>query len=354
MFYLITGGVGTGKTLFTLKWVRELQLETGRPVCYCLDGRGETVLKLKGEALDFGWREIDFVTWENQEDGTIFIVDECHELLPSRGLNRGEPPAHIQSLARHRHRGFDFFLITQHAKNIDAFVRRLIADPGYHRHLKRRNGSSTVAQLQWPNVFDKCESNTAGKTATVTDIRYPKEVFEWYESASIHTAKYRIPKQMYTVIAAAVLVPFVLWYTIYFFKGLGSSSPDSEPDAGFMSAVKGFSAASLSAPGSSQGGRVMTQQEYIDSLKPRIEALAWTAPRYDEITQPVKAPFPAACLLRLEKERECKCWSQDATPLSVPFETCRDIAQSGVFLDWQGGVGASVTTAAPLLVGSPS
>ena len=50
MFYLVTGGVGTGKTLFTLKWVRELQLETGRPVCYCLDGRGETVLKLKGEA----------------------------------------------------------------------------------------------------------------------------------------------------------------------------------------------------------------------------------------------------------------------------------------------------------------
>lgn len=356
MFYLVTGGVGTGKTLFTLKWVRELQLETGRPVCYCLDGRGETVLKLKGEALEFGWKEIDFVTWENQEDGTIFILDECHELLPSRGLNRGSPPDHIQALARHRHRGFDFFLITQHAKNIDAFVRRLIADPGYHRHLKRRNGSNTVAQLQWPNVFDKCESNTAGKTATVTDIRYPKEVFDWYESASIHTAKYRIPKQLYLVVAAIVLVPLVLWYAVHFFRGLGSSSSsDAAAGPGLIASARNIGAISSPTLGSFQEGRVMTQQEYIDSLKPRISALPWTAPRYDEITQPVKAPFPAACLLRLEKPKDCACWSQDATPLTVPFETCRDIAQTGVFIDWQSSPGTASGPVSPSpLLGSSS
>ena len=106
MFYLVTGGVGTGKTLFTLDWVRKLQKETGRPVCYCLDGRGETVLRLKGEALEFGWKEIDFATWENQEDGTIFILDECHELLPvmlppysSPRPSRNKPPGPLMAPA---------------------------------------------------------------------------------------------------------------------------------------------------------------------------------------------------------------------------------------------------------------
>jgi len=353
MFYLVTGGVGTGKTLFTLQWVRKLQEETGRPVCYCLDGKGETVLRLKGPALDFGWREIDFVTWENEADGTIFILDECHELLPVRGLSKGQPPEHIQNLARHRHRGFDFFLITQHPKNLDAFVRRLIADPGWHRHLKRRNGGKTVAQLQWPNVFEKCESNTAGKTATVTDVRYPIEVFEWYESASIHTAKYRIPKQMFIIVPALFLVPLSIWYAIHFFTSGNGISGGAKVEPGLLDSAKSFGVPGISS--ASSEGRVMTRQEYIDSLKPRIEALAWTAPRYDPITEPVKAPFPAACLLQLEKEKDCKCWTQEATPLAVPFETCRDIAQNGVFLDWQtGGYSGSAASSGSLMPAIPA
>lgn len=351
MFYLVTGGVGTGKTLFTLDWVRKLQQETGRPVCYCLDGRGETVLRLKGPALEFGWREIDFITWENEADGTIFILDECHELLPVRGLSKGQPPEHIQNLARHRHRGFDFFLITQHPKNLDAFVRRLIADPGWHRHLKRRNGGKTVAQLQWPNVYERCESNTAGKTATVTDVRYPVEVFEWYESASIHTAKYRIPKQLFYIVPAVVLVPLIIWYAVQFFKG-----PDGGEAVQLKDKVQTASVAkSIGSPGGNPRAQVMTRNEYIDSLKPRIESLAWTAPRYDEITQPKRAPYPAACVLKHEKDKDCRCWTEDATPITVQFETCRDIVQRGLFLDWQENTyNGAAPLSSPLMPAAPS
>lgn len=356
MFYLVTGGVGTGKTLFTLKWVRELQQETGRPVCFCLDGRGETVLRLKGDALEFGWREIDFVTWENQEDGTIFILDECHELLPVRPLSKGgSPPDHIQALARHRHRGFDFFLITQHPKNLDSFVRRLIADPGWHRHLKRRNGGKTVACLQWPNVFERCESNTAGKTATVTDMRYPVEVFDWYDSASIHTAKFRIPKQMYIIAAAFLLVPLIIWYAVQFFKdGSGAKIADQAQTA--------LPAASAVLPEMPVPGpaveQAQTRAQYLESLQPRLSTLLWTAPRYDALTEPKRVPYPAACLLQHENQRKCKCWTQDATPLNVPFDVCRDIAQGGIFIDWhdQGGFsgGQPPAPAAAMLAGAPA
>lgn len=334
MFYLTTGGVGAGKTLFTLQWVRELQLETGRPVCYCLDSRGESVLRLKGEALEFGWREIDFVTWQNEEDGTIFILDECHELLPPRGLSKSQPPEHIQALARHRHRGFDFFMITQHPKALDAFVRRLIADPGWHRHLKRRHGSKTVAQLQWSSVYDRCESNTAGKTATVTDIRYPVEVFEWYQSASIHTAKRTIPKQLFVIVPAIFLVPLMVWFAIRFFTGSDAAEPPV-PGQTVVPGTKGLPH-SLLGPTNPEPKRerVMTRQEFIDTHKPRLERMPWTAPRYDELTQAKRAPYPAVCLLPTVDPSGCRCYTQDATPLDVPPDLCQDIAKNGLFLDW--------------------
>ena len=41
MLYLITGANGAGKTLNTLKWVRERSVKEGRPVCH--NGRFEPV-----------------------------------------------------------------------------------------------------------------------------------------------------------------------------------------------------------------------------------------------------------------------------------------------------------------------
>jgi zona occludens toxin len=79
MLYLRTGANGSCKTLFTLWDVRKLQLETNRPVC--INGR----FKIKPEKLaEFGWRVIEFKDWEDQPDGTIFLIDECHNDMPLR------------------------------------------------------------------------------------------------------------------------------------------------------------------------------------------------------------------------------------------------------------------------------
>lgn len=333
MFYLVTGGVGTAKTCFTLRWVRDLQLKTGRPVCYTRDANGETLLRLKGEALDFGWKEVAFEDWQSQEDGTIFLVDECHEVMPSRGMGSKPVPAHIQALARHRHRGFDFFLITQHPSNIDSFVRRLIADPGWHRHLKRRGGAEISAILEWPSVNEKCEKLAAGKTATVSHKTFPKEVYSWYESASIHTAKLRIPKQLWIILAAIIAVPLLIYAVIDYLRGVGSD--DSAASAGSSLSIPSVSsaAAGLSAGVKGEEGRSLTSAEYVESLMPRMQGLLYTAPRYDEITAPKRAPFPAACVVKLA-DNECRCFTQDATPYQISADMCRRIAKEGIFLDW--------------------
>src|SRR5262249_50614188 len=122
MLYLRTGGNGSFKTALTLKDVRALQLESGRPVCFNTDKDGNPRFKARPIITDeFGWKPIKFEDWQDQQDGTIFIIDECHYDLPLRAPSSAVPP-HIAKLSEHRARGFDFFLLTQHPSNIDKFV----------------------------------------------------------------------------------------------------------------------------------------------------------------------------------------------------------------------------------------
>ena len=338
MLYLTTGGMGAGKTLYTLSWVRALQLATDRPVAiHQTYSKREDKMKpritLKGEALTWGWKVIDFENWADEPDGTIFIIDECHEVMPTRGATSKAPSPHIQDLASHRHRGFDFYLITQHPKNMDSFVRRLIADPGWHRHIKRRSGAEFASVLEWPNVTEKCESNTAGKTATVTSGRYPKEVFDWYVSASIHTAKFRFPKQLYFIIAAIVLVPLLIGGAVYYLKNVrGSVDTASAKPSSLMPSLNLGS--QQVAAGQTGDKRPLTKAEYVEQFMPRVPGLPHTAPRYDELTNPMRAPYPAACM-HSKKRDECKCFTQDATPLDVPMNLCLQIVKDGIFLDWK-------------------
>jgi zona occludens toxin len=173
MLYLRTGGNGSGKTLLTLKDVRELQLQTKRPVCYNLRPADHPTkpntpyCNLKPEVIEeFGWKGIHFKDWEAQESGTIFVIDECHYDMPKGGT--AKPPQHIERLTEHRSRGFDFFLLTQHPSNIDVFVRKLVQAPGWHQHIKRLAGALAVANVvQWDAVNLQCEQAGSGKSGEV-------------------------------------------------------------------------------------------------------------------------------------------------------------------------------------------
>lgn len=332
MHFLVTGGTGAGKTLFTLKWVRDLQLKTGRPVCYTKS------LTLKPAAADFGWKQIDIKHWEKEPDGTIFIVDECHKDFPTRG-GAGAPPPHIQNLAEARHRGFDFFFVTQHPKNLDVFIRRLIAAPGWHRHIKRRGGAPLSAVLQWDSVYERVEKNDSGESggAEVSNQPYPKHVYDWYESTSMDTAKFTIPKAAIWMGIACIAGPALIWTA---FRAMNSSpAPATEQvqqeqkqssDAfGGLKALAGVG----QGTGSASEKKTMTMAEFIDSHKPRLKDFPQTAPRYDAVTQPVVAPYPAACVTMGDR---CDCFTQQGTLLpGTSRDVCQQIVKQGYFVDWQ-------------------
>lgn len=315
MLYLVTGTNGAGKTLNTLKWVRERSLKEGRPVCH--NGRFEPVPG--GELTD--WKAIDIKNWQDEPDGTIFLVDECHNDFPLRAPSSA-PPDYVKMLAEHRRRGFDFYLITQHPQNIDAFIRRLIGSPGWHRHLKRTFGGDLVSCIEWAAVNPNCEKDGSGKTGTVTMMPFPKEVFTWYKSASLHTGKKKIPWRVWFLLACAVIAPILFYFA--FSTVSAKVDTDSKKDSP--------SVAAGSPPVASPASKAKSVDDYIIERTPRISSFAHTAPVYDEVTKPVHAPYPAACV---QSSSRCSCYSQQGTILRVEKSVCEQIVANGFFVDWE-------------------
>lgn len=317
MLHLITGANGAAKTLNTLKWVRDRQIKETRPVCH--NGRFEPV---EGGELS-SWKKIDFKDWQAEPDGTIFLIDECHNDMPVRQAGSATPE-HIRMLAEHRRRGMDFYLITQHPQNIDSFVRRLIGSPGWHRHLKRTFGADLVRCIEWAAVNPNCEKDGSGKTGTITTIPFPKDVYGWYKSASLHTGKKKIPRQVWVLLCAVAVVIGGGWYGV---KKLRETIEDPKAPS-----AKTAPAGGPQSQQPMQRAAPMTAAEYVDARNPRIKDFPHTAPAYDDVTRPTEAPYPAACV---QMGKDCKCYTQQATLLRVSEPVCLQIVAQGFFMDWK-------------------
>lgn len=322
MLYLITGANGAGKTLNTLKWVRERSVKENRPVCH--NGRFEPV---EGGELST-WKKAEFKDWQDEPDGTIFLVDECHNDLPLRSPSVAVPD-HVKMLAEHRRRGFDFYLVTQHPQNIDNFVRRLIGSPGWHRHLKRTFGADLVSCIEWNAVNPNCEKDGSSRTGTVTMTPFPKEVYTWYKSASLHTGKKRIPKMVYVLLAAVLVIILASFFGVKMLRkqtGMDENLPAQADKTG--------SVFTPGAPGTSRPTvpTVKTSEDYLSERTARIPDFPHSAPIYDAATAPVTAPYPAACVLM---KNVCRCYTQQATVLNTSQDICNQIVKNGYFVDWQ-------------------
>ena len=318
MIYLTTGGNGAGKTLLTLKDVREQQLKENRPVYF----HG---FKAKQVLLDWGWQEFDPKKWQDLPDGSICVMDECQNEFPAK--IQGELPDYINAVAQHRRRrGFDFWMITPHPSLIHVNIRRLIESPSWHRHLKRTAGAAMVSEIKFNFAELKCEQPGSGARGVVSMRAYPKEVYDWYESASLHTAKVRIPKQVWLLAACVVLVPLLVYSA---FNKVNANAKNSKQQEATQGASAPMAGASGAVPFDRQK---LTADQYIEQRSARLKDFPHTAPAYDEVTRPTVAPYPAACV---QMGKVCKCYTQQATLLQVSGPVCLQIVAQGFFVDWQ-------------------
>lgn len=336
---LITGLPGHGKTLYTLARYREEVSKAPRDVFQCA-GEPDASVRQAGTlkpitGLKLPWPVIDPMRWHEASPGSLVIIDEAQFVFPTRG--RGEPPDWVARLATHRHLGIDIVLITQDPMLLDSFVRRLV---DRHFHVVRKFGSHWATIHEFANgVKDQVSKSRNGSIRH--EWRYPKDVFDLYTSAEVHTVKRRVPMRVWLLLA----VPFVgaaLAWAAYARLNPAAQQKRANEETARMVGPSGSS----SGPG--RGGaraEPLTVAQFASAYVPRIDGLPHTAPVYDEVTKPIEAPVPAACI---QSKDRCSCYSQQATKLEVAVDLCKSIVAGGFFVNWRQGGKADVRQAIPL------
>lgn len=63
-----------------------------------------------------------------------------------------------------------------------------------------------------------------------------------------------------------------------------------------------------------------TTEYFLAQRMPRLPDFPHTAPAYDEVTKPVRAPYPAACITM---RGDCRCYTQQGTLLQTAAPACK-------------------------------
>jgi zona occludens toxin len=306
MITLITGQPGAGKTLFALQFVRELAAKEGRPVHFS----GIKDLRLP-------WLELaNPEDWYQVPQGSIVVVDEAQRIFRPRGAG-AVVPRHVSELETHRHQGIDLFIITQHPMLVDTNVRRLV---GRHFHVVRSFGLKRATVHEWNAAKEQCDKSR--EDSVRHEWSYPQDLFAAYHSAEVHTHKARVPARVFILLSLPLLLAGLVWVVAKWWEKSGSVRPDKPP------AAKATATAVESSRTST--GKLSTS-DWIAAQRPRVEGLAYTAPVYDDVTKPARAPYPAACLA---SKVRCRCYSEQGTGLDMPHALCRQIVERGFYMAW--------------------
>jgi len=308
---LQTGLPGACKTLFTLDRVEALRKKTGRPVFY-------NGINIYPEKLP-DWQKLDDPKdWFKCPPESIVILDEAQQLFRPRP-NGSAVPEYESRLETHRHGGIDLILLTQRPRLVSVNVRELV---GCHYHAHRSFGLQRSMIYRW----SECKMNTQSRGDADAKFAYKfnKEVFTWYKSAEAHTGKSSVPMKVWILLSLLVLIPALVGYTWWHL----SQKTQGEKQLGeAITQQQGQGP----VPTPQSGRKVLTVAEYVGQFRPRVQSLDYTAPAYDEVTKPVRAPYPAACV---QSKDRCTCYSQQGTRLEVDGQLCKGIVAGGFFMAW--------------------
>jgi zona occludens toxin len=194
---LVTGVPGSGKTLWAI-WSLLKEIKAGRRV---------VANGINGLAIDHELWDDDMVrSWHlHCKPNDVIVIDEVQRIWPqvSVGVKATED---IEKLHVHRHFGVDIVVITQHPNRMNKTIRDLV---GRHVHVRRLFGGRRAMLYEWDCAHNP---NSGFRDAVKHVWNYPKEVFNLYVSAELHTKpKAVVPKALLIAPLALVVAVYLGW-----------------------------------------------------------------------------------------------------------------------------------------------
>lgn len=227
--------------------------------------------------------------WRECPDGSVVIYDEAQQehLFPATGKPGLPDDQRIARLDTHRHRGFDIVLITQDQALVHHWARKFV---NCHLHLSRPSGAELMTIHQWTQVKSDPDDFFAKRDADTHTRRMSPATWKLYQSATVHTHKFKMPQgakyaiRMFLVVAVVLAAGFA-WLG---FRGVSAAEPVRSPT---VSQVE-------SSPASGM----------LSGL----------------VSQPVAPP---AALNGCAVGRHCRCWDFDGKLMDIPDHRCRNLAE---------------------------
>ncbi|MDN7442101.1 zonular occludens toxin domain-containing protein [Burkholderia cepacia] len=245
MIELVTGTPGSGKTLYTVDRLRK-EAKAGRRIV--VDGIRD--LAIDHVLADEQWMR---KWYENCQPNDLIVVDEVQRIWPPVSVSV-KPTEDIEKLHVHRHLGVDFIVITQHPQRMNKTIRDLV---GRHVHVRRLFGGRRAMLYEW----DHAHNPQSLKDAVKTPWFYPKDVFQLYTSAELHTKpKAVIPKALFVLPVAAIAAVVFAWKGFKSVSGGFGISPAASVVSGASSTSAGGDA--VRAGGSSGSGKWRVAGQY--------------------------------------------------------------------------------------------
>jgi zona occludens toxin len=335
---LLTGLPGAGKTLRLIQFIVG-EIESGKKT----DKDGEShpamiyvcnVKKINIPGI-IPWH--DPMDWESLPAGATLIVDEAQDYFPRR--RSGEPTAQVKQMSKIRHSGVRLVLATQDPSYLDQHLLGLV---GFHEHLLRLQGKNKTFIFRHNTVMENIR-----KPFKVIKTQYdheqwelPASFFQYYESAELHTIKYRMPALMKKALILgplSVAMVFGVWFFIfrdgYAQAHMGKAA--SEAKAG-PAGLPTTSAATLpqSVQGAARSLFAETAGDYAKNLTPVVDGIPWTAPAW--INRPVRSDPHVYCMASGAGQTEfgykgasVTCITEQGTRFDMAQDRARALARSG-------------------------
>lgn len=264
--------------------------------------------------------KIDYVRaleydWRLTPDGSIHVIDEVQLVEPYSDTKA--KPSLIQDLTIHRHRGFDFYFLTQAPSLLHPTVKELI---GCHYHLTKPYGVKTMVYQ-----FGSCRpypNTMANKLNAETKFSFspPARIYKLYKSTTINTHQKRFPLFPLLKYGALLSVAgFMVFYGLFNKPNPKTDTAQKQPVTASATSATVSNVASLPA---STVAPMIADTETI-KIKQQIEK-AQLQQQFEQLKQ-------AQALKNLPNNviafaNNCTAYNADGLPLNMSLSECKQYA----------------------------
>lgn len=268
--------------------------------------------------------KIDYVRanvydWRTCPDGSIIVIDEVQLVEPYKETKQKDNSI-VQDLTIHRHRGFDFYFITQSAALLHVQIKDLIA---VHYHLTLPFG--WVTKVYQYGSFRANPNAVSVKISAERSFSFnpPDSIFKLYKSTTINTAQKRIPYKMIFGFGSIVLLGIVGFIWAFnsannsslakVVKGQDTKSVIASSTAQTSASATAATVASVSSTTAAMTAqndaqiKILQQQQQIEQLQAQIKA--------------AKTPSNVIAF-----GSNCTAYNSDGLPLDMSLVECKQYA----------------------------